>query len=1361
MRLTTVRATLILAVITITLSAIHGSFAAGSVYDRALQVYRNGEFTEAIRLLKMQPSLNAGDYNLLGWAYLRSGNTDEAISQFNQSVLLAPSSFDSYCGLGFSYLRKGNLQESLGNFERGIGGNSRDIDCLLGKAAVLERLDNVEMASDVYRKVLTIDINNEIAKGKVAIATNMAVNKAKEDIKFFARGDYFWIRLKDETRPFFIKGVNLGFGTPGRYPTEFPEDINAYLEWFRLIKEMNANVIRTYTILPPQFYKALRQFNDGRRGEDNLFLMQGIWVELPESDNFRDAVFMDEVMKEINHAIDAVHGNVSIPNRYGHAHGKYTDDISNYVAGFIFGREWEPYTVLAYNKKGAGSDFEGEFLGIPNSTPMDAWLTEMLDHIISYETGQYKTSRPVAYMNWPPLDPVFHESEATLREETGFRVKTGEQVGSLDYSHAFDEDAVSLDENRIRVSWKYKSGIFASYHVYPYYPDFLRNDEKYGMDSNVKGAGYYYNYLMDLKSRYKGIPLLISEFGVPTSRGIARYQPDGMHHGGHNEHEQALIMQRMFNAIREAGAAGGIAFEWADEWFKSNWMVKGMEEDSRLWYNAQDPEESYGLIAMSPVGWTKMTDRGNAWDKATMLYRDERKDPLNALNDGYDSARNIRRVYADHDAGYLYIRIDTDGEPDWNKVAYLIAIDTVGDMEGDHLLPFNTGVESEIGFEFLVLLHGKNSSILIDNNYNRMEFDKSLLRFPGLSGYRENMGFKPVSNRDGIFTEEITLHRRRFSRSGKVFPERVYNASLLRQGNADEDSLSDFYYNRKGKFIALRIPWNLLYYVNPAARKIIYSKDEYKVTNGIRLLALSYKPVDAGNTAASGLKGGSKITDMVPSSMSDMKGFTWQGWDSPEYVVRPKRAYYALKESYGKVADPAIKVWSPKGFEFTPVVKKHYESPEKFLDLYRTDQDTDSDPYGLALANLVRGLVDNNPLYILEASSHFAQSSSMVHRGTGMGSGSVADDQVREASRLGVAYTKHILSGKYETEGNNNDKFERISIKKYPAKKREFDKIIIGRSSIKVKMGAVIATQTDRVTRDWLSAINYRSAPWDFKSVDAVTWHEGQKILELVNYAQPKIHPVWGTRVRKFGDRWYAPDADGIFRFEISDDKVYSYPTNIIIDEKTVIINDTHGISAIAWDSLNADLAIGCGDYTGKVEAAYYLAQRGVDVYMPTDRFLNTLIGTRTDGIIIGSAPVKKTADGAIIGDQPIVIDVHEKIVVSNSHGGYPVQYYDTPYRYFKELGKYTGKEMDVIPVDIEEYGKAAKVVDEARRTGARLIGVRVAVRDEHDAVYKWLSEDKGNRAVLFHSSVYPEGYKLFFEFPGQTTFGDINVYFE
>ena len=56
---------------------------------------------------------------------------------------------------------------------------------------------------------------------------------------------------------------------------------------------------------------------------------------------------------------------------------------------------------------------------------------------------------------------------------------------------------------------------------------------------------------------------------------------------------------------------------------------------------------------------------------------------------------------------------------------------------------------------------------------------------------------------------------------------------------------------------------------------------------------------------------------------------------------------------------------------------------------------------------------------------------------------------------------------------------------------------------------------------------------------------------------------------------------------------------------------------------------------------------------------------------------------------------------------------------------------------------------------------IRVKSTEEHDAVAAWLKEDPTRRAVLFHTAGYREGYKLFAEFPAQTTFGDIRPVFE
>lgn len=442
----------------------------------------------------------------------------------------------------------------------------------------------------------------------------------------------------------------------------------------------------------------------------------------------------------------------------------------------------------------------------------------------------------------------------------------------------------------------------------------------------------------------------------------------------------------------------------------------------------------------------------------------------------------------------------------------------------------------------------------------------------------------------------------------------------------------------------------------------------------------------------------------------------------------------------------------PTGFDFTSSIKKESYSLEEFCQSHLNNivDSQVEDTYGLALANLTLGLVKKDPFYIVIARSFFAANYEISK-----------DQREKKLSELGLRYTENILSGSYSEGLPTKDTAEPIQVKKYGPPAKDFQRIIIGRSAIKVKKNAKIKTQVDRVTRDWLQAYNIKNSPRAFSIEDLTTWHEGKKIKELVSITGAKVFPVTGTIVKRFGENWFAPDAEGAFRFELSEDKVLHFPSTIVIDDRTAVINDTHGISAIAWDSLDADLVVGCGDAPGKMDAAYYLADRGVNVYVPTDRFIGTLIGTNTKGIVVGSAPVKETEDGAVIGNQAIVFDVHEPIVVSNTDGRYPLQYYDTPYRYFKELERYIGKPMNIIPVEIVEYGKASVVVDEARKVGAKLIGIRVKSRHEHDAVYSWLKENRSYRAVLFHSAVYPDGYKLFYEFPQQTSFGDIHPEFE
>ncbi len=99
------------------------------------------------------------------------------------------------------------------------------------------------------------------------------------------------------------------------------------------------------------------------------------------------------------------------------------------------------------------------------------------------------------------------------------------------------------------------------------------------------------------------MPVLISEYGIPASRGIAhRNAVTGMSQGHVSEVQQAEWLIDLNRDIREAGCAGGLIFTWQDEWFKRNWNTMDYELGDRrpFWYNAQCPEECFGILALEP-----------------------------------------------------------------------------------------------------------------------------------------------------------------------------------------------------------------------------------------------------------------------------------------------------------------------------------------------------------------------------------------------------------------------------------------------------------------------------------------------------------------------------------------------------------------------------------------------------------------------------------------------------------------------------------------------------------------------------------------------------------------------------------------
>lgn len=347
--------------------------------------------------------------------------------------------------------------------------------------------------------------------------------------------------------------------------------------------------------------------------------------------------------------------------------------------------------------------------------------------------------------------------------------------------------------------------------------------------------------------------------------------------------------------------------------------------------------------------------------------------------------------------------------------------------------------------------------------------------------------------------------------------------------------------------------------------------------------------------------------------------------------------------------------------------------------------------------------------------------------------------------------------------------------------------ITLGKSKLILKTGDIIASQTDRVMRDWLS-YQINQSPYSGKilsvfsektnydkNADAseaakellpeIGWHEGGRIKELVGYGIKNI-AISGTVVAKKDGKWYAPNEKGIFMFEVPFDKIM-YPTTRFLRKDLAVVIDTHGMNMLVEQAVrnkqknNIKAVIACCDHPGKIKAALYLSEQGITPVCLTDKYSYLALGHNSN--IITSPPIRLEGGDIIIGDQPLTIPLNEKIIVMNSTDTpYGLWYYQTPANYFAEIEKHVNNltSMDIVYVTLGGFNNTKMLIDEAEKEHASVLAARVFNSNDYNTLKEWLIKSHDNKAILFHSASYPHGYKLLKEFPEQVTFGDVNPVF-
>ena len=817
-----------------------------------------------------------------GWHAYRANRIAAAGEHFAVADSLCPGLPEIEIGLGFVALRNNGLEEAERRFAAALRVDSANADAWYGLGLARRRRGRTDEAITALRRAVVLapgydDARQQLAAlGDVGDPLPPARRPKSAQVPSRTYGERFEIRWRGSWRPFYVKGINLGAARPGKFPAEFPTDDSTYTSWLRLMAAAHANAVRLYTILPPAFYRAFKTWNDAHP-DQALWLVHGVWAELPPQDDYDEPGWKSEFHTEMRRVVDVLHGHAVIPARLGHAFGRYTVDVSDHALAFIIGREWEPFTIRHYNElRPTQTRFAGRFLTLDSGTPADTWMAQQCDYLMTYEWDTYHAQRPIAYTNWPTLDPLHHPTEPTLAEEAVLRTRLGLPPPRL--VREYDNDDQSLDAMRVRATKTNVAGTFATFHAYPYYPDFLDYDSAYGAARSSYGPSHYFGYLLELKRHFAGRPVLIAEYGVPSSRGVAHLQPEGMHHGGHDERAQAAIDVRLTREIREAGLAGGFLFAWIDEWFKHNWAVIDLEVPAarnRLWLNAMDAEQQYGLLGQYAGPGRTTPELGGDPARWRALR------PLG----GNDSLR----LRVGSDEAYLYLALQIGGGglvPDSTR--YLVGIDTYRRDRGEFRLPGVPGLG--VGVEFyLALSDSTDGRLFVTRNYNPYIAPSPEMGPTGLDAFYNVLCTVDSRTDAGQFDSLfVTTNRFRVTRDGTTIPARGVNRGRLRHGRQSESSLADWYVDREGGLVEVRLPWGLLNVTDPSSRTVLTAVRE----GGVVLTAVT----EGFRFVVAGLR---RNDDQVVAYLPADATYAWPTWEEPTWHERLKPAYDAMRELWG------------------------------------------------------------------------------------------------------------------------------------------------------------------------------------------------------------------------------------------------------------------------------------------------------------------------------------------------------------------------------------------------------------------------------------------------------------------------------
>ncbi len=650
----------------------------------------------------------------------------------------------------------------------------------------------------------------------------------------------------------YLTGVNVGATVPGHAPGELAVDRPTWVRWFELIARTGVHAVRVYTILPPHFYEELLAFNEANPDRP-LYLVHGVWIPEEEFLSSRD-LWSDEVVQrmeaDVSAAVAVVHGQATLPPRPGFASGTYRADVSPWLVSWALGVELDPAATLASDRHNAGRPAHaGTYVrSTADASPTETWLARMLDLLAGQEAARGRTM-PLTFTNWPTTDPLVHPGEPLP-----------------------EEDLVGIDAEHVVTTDAWPGGRYASFHAYPYYPDFQRYEyATFELDGEVDP---YAGYLAALREHHASQPVVVLETGVPSSIGSAHAGPLGRDQGGHTEPEAMAHLTDLVDVVDRSGWSGTFLFAWADEWFKHTWNTADRElpADRRaMWHNALTNESYFGLLAVEPGADGRVVTidgTGRAFAPTT----------TQAIHEGTGPVAEVRAI---HDAERLYLRVLLEGSPWEDGRGVTIAFDAVPGEGGGPLPSTSTTVADA---DVLLTLADGEARLLA-----RASLDLDTRRLGGLAGYPPA---DPADLRPGsgawVPVRQLVNRPMHLPATGARAPAEWHEVNPLVRGTTDPTATAfDAHatWHAGPGVVELALPWGMLGFADPSSRQFLVPDADGEPTTGtVERLGMQV------------------VVGDEPAAVT--AGYAWESWQSVDWHERPRRGLDQLVDALRERALP-------------------------------------------------------------------------------------------------------------------------------------------------------------------------------------------------------------------------------------------------------------------------------------------------------------------------------------------------------------------------------------------------------------------------------------------------------------------------